>query len=430
MRASSREVEMVATGATWPDPMSEDAFHGLVGEVVHALEPYSEADPAALLIQFLVAVGNLVDRSPHFRAEADRHALNLFTVLVGETSKARKGSSWTHIFRLVSSIDQDWGDWSIQTGLSSGEGLIHAVRDPIEKDDDRLADAGPLDQRLLVVESEFASPLRMIARDGNTLSPIIRQAWDGGKLQVMTKQSPETATKAHISIIGHVTRDELRRELTRTDAGSGFGNRFLWTCVRRSKSLPDGGLLPESEFTHLTDCLRRSVEFARGLGDHEFQRDHAAKSLWHLIYPELSEGKPGLFGAVTSRAEAQVMRLACVYALLDCCREIHSAHLRAADAVWKYCEGSAKYVFGDALGYPLADALHRLLSENPQGMPRTIISNALGRNRTSAEIDAALAILEARGLATSASRETDGRPAIVWHVAKASRVISSNSSLS
>ena len=420
---------MVATAAIWPDPISEDAFHGLVGEVVRALEPHSEADPAALLIQFLVAVGNVIDRSPHFRAEADRHALNLFTVLVGETSKARKGSSWTHIFRLVSSIDQDWGDWSIQTGLSSGEGLIHAVRDPTEKDDDRTADAGPLDQRLLVVESEFASPLRMIARDGNTLSPVIRQAWDGGKLQVMTKQSPETATNAHVSIIGHVTRDELRRELTRTDAGSGFGNRFLWVCVRRSKSLPDGGLLPESEFAHLTDRLRRSVEFARGLGNHEFQRDPEAKSLWHLIYPELSEGKPGLFGAVTSRAEAQVMRLACVYALLDCSKEIRSVHLRAAVAVWTYCEESAKYIFGDALGYPLADALHRLLGKNPQGMPRTVISDALGRNRTSVEIDAALAILEERGLATATSKETNGRPAIVWRVVKES-VFSSNSSLS
>ena len=85
---------MIGADTMWPNPLSEDAFHGLAGDVVRTLEPHTEADPAALLLQFLVAVGSVIDRGPHFRAEADRHALNLFVVLVGETSKARKGSSW------------------------------------------------------------------------------------------------------------------------------------------------------------------------------------------------------------------------------------------------------------------------------------------------------------------------------------------------
>ena len=288
------------------------------------------------------------------------------------------------------------------------------MRDPNEQDDDHRADAGPLTQRLLVVESEFAAPLRMITRDGNTLSPVVRQAWDGGKLQIMTKQFPEISTKPHVSIIGHVTREELRRELTRTDAGNGFGNRFLWVCVRRSKLLPDGGLLPEGEFERIADKLGESVKFACALEDHEFRRDQETKGLWHSIYAELSSGKPGLFGAVTSRAEAQVMRLACIYALLDCCKEIHSVHLRAALAVWAYCEGSAKYVFGDAIGDPFADELRRLLSINPEGLTRTAISNIYKRNRRSADIDAVLAILQQRGLAKATVQETDGRPATLW----------------
>ena len=190
-------------------------------------------------------------------------------------------------------MDPIWSEWSIQTGLSSGEGLIHAVRDSGRKSGEHPPDDGVLDQRLLVIEPEFASPLRMIARDGNTLSPVVRQAWDGGKLQVMTKQSPETATNAHISIIGHVTRDELRRELTRTDAGSGFGNRFLWVCVRRSKLLPDGGLLPEVDFESIKGKLDCSVNFVRELGDHEFKRDHDAKTLWHSIYEANLGRRPG-----------------------------------------------------------------------------------------------------------------------------------------
>ncbi|MEE8114639.1 MAG: hypothetical protein V3T23_09820, partial [Nitrososphaerales archaeon] len=35
----------------WPQPLSKDAFHGLTGEIVRTIEPHTEADPAALMIQ-------------------------------------------------------------------------------------------------------------------------------------------------------------------------------------------------------------------------------------------------------------------------------------------------------------------------------------------------------------------------------------------
>ena len=138
--------------------------------------------------------------------------------------------------------------------LSSGEGLIWAVRDEIEKQEpirDKkktitgyqtvIEDKGVADKRLLVIEPEFASVLRVAGRDGNTLSTVYRQAWDSGLLRVLNKNSPVKATGAHISIIGHITRDELLMELSNNDKVNGFGNRNLWLCVQRSKFLPDGG---------------------------------------------------------------------------------------------------------------------------------------------------------------------------------------------
>ena len=71
-----------------------------------------------------------------------------------------------------------------------------------------VIDEGVADKRLLVIEPEFASTLRVMAREGNTLSPLIRQAWDTGNLRAMTKNSPARATDALTSIISHVT-DEL-----------------------------------------------------------------------------------------------------------------------------------------------------------------------------------------------------------------------------
>ncbi len=425
-----------ATQPEWPNPLSEDAYYGLAGQVVQTIDPHTESDPAALLIQLLTAFGNVINRGPHWRAEADRHGLNLFTVLVGTTSKGRKGISWGHILKLISPSDPHWKQFCIQTGLSSGEGLIYVVRDPPEvnggsengnSDDSRPREGIPMDNRLVVIESEFASPLRMIGRDGNTLSPVIRQAWDGGTLQVMTRQSPLIATSAHVSIIGHVTRDELRCELRRTDAGSGFGNRFLWACVKRSKVLPDGGRVPEADFKRLADQLKHAVEYAISLGDHEFRRNDEARTIWHSIYEELSEGKPGLFGAVISRAEAQVMRIACLYALLDKSPEIRREHLIAGLAVWKYCEASARYIFGDALGDPLIDTLLSRLRAAPRGMTKTELNAALGRNRKADDINQALTLLSDRGLARMELEETSGRPAERWFATNHANLLSSNS---
>ena len=287
-------------------------------------------------------------------------------------------------------------------GLSSGEGLVWAVRDEILKEqpiyegkgnDKRIVghetvvdDPGITDKRLLVLESEFSSVLKVASREKNTLTAIIRQAWDTGNLRILTKNFPAKAIDALIGIIGHMTRDELRRLITDTDMANGLANRFLWMCVRRSKCLPEGGSFHTANVTELVNQLRAAAEFAAQC--EELRRDDKARSIWHEVYPTLSEGKPGLLGAATSRAEAQVMRLATVYALLDRSRVITADHLMAGLAVWKYAEQSARYIFGTALGDPTADEiLCQLRRRHPDGMTRTDIRDHFSRNKPVDEIN-------------------------------------------
>ncbi len=381
--SNNNDADEVLNVATWPAPLAPGSFCGLTGDIVRAIEPHSEADPAALLVQFLTMFGNAIGRSAHFIAEADLHYTNIFTALVGATAKGRKGTSQGQIQNLFNSVDEEWVRNRVQSGLSSGEGLIWAVRDPIEKAEpirDKkkitgyqkvIVDQGVEDKRLLAFEGELASTLRVLGRDGNTLSALIRQAWDKGDLRVLTKNNPAQATSAHISIIGHITRDELRRYLDTTEAGNGFANRFLWVCVRRSKLLPFGGKIQEVDFSPLIKRLSEAVLFARRAT--RLQRDDEANTVWAEIYCELSEGKPGLLGAVISRAEPQVMRLACLYALLDRSTVICRRHLEAGLAVWRYCEDSARFIFGDSLGDPVADEIFRALRQAVNGMTRTEI---------------------------------------------------------
>lgn len=413
--------------------LADAALHGIAGEFTRLVEPHTEADPAAILVQFLVAAGCCVGRGPHFRVEGDEHHTNLFATLVGRTAKGRKGTSWGHVRRLFGFVDPSWADRGIASGLSSGEGLTWAVRDPIYKTETArkktgiveseqvLADPGVDDKRLLVVETEFASPLRILQRDGNTLSPGVRNAWDSGDLRTLTKNSPTRASGAHIGIIGHITRDELLRYLDRTELANGFANRFLWVVVRRSKLLPDGGALDINQLQHLAARLGKIVTVARRAGEVDWSP--GARERWHTVYPELSAERQGMFGAATSRAEAITVRLALLYALLDLADAIQPEHLDAALAVWGYAEASARTIFGDATGDPVADRVLAEVRARPDGMTRDEVRDFLGRNVRAPRIQQALDHLGRLGYARCEREATGGRPAERWFASNRSYAV-------
>jgi hypothetical protein len=410
----------------WPI-MDPAAYHGFAGEVVNTIVPHSEADPVALLLQLLVCFGNIIDRSRYYQVESNRHYTNIFVNLVGLSAKARKGTSFDRIRAVTKDVDPGWVDNRIQGGLSSGEGLINVVRDPTRKWDaesqtERETDHGVTDKRLLIIEPEFAGVLSIMERSGNTISSLIRKAWDGSKLQTMTRKEPLTATNAHISIIGHITEDELRSRLTRTDMANGFANRFLFALVKRSKELPFGGDLSDSEIQMLGEELKQIVGAVTDLFDQPPQKltfTNAARAEWAKVYSALSAGRPGLLGAVTARAEAQVVRLALIYALLDRANQIDLVHLKAGLAVWKYCEASAARIFGRTLGDDVADTIERaLIAAGASGLDRTTINNLFGRHQTSARISAALTLLLEHGRARAARQVTRGRPTEVWFAVK------------
>jgi hypothetical protein len=388
----------------WPSAPDRAAYHGLAGEIVSTIEPHTEADPVALLVQLLGGFGNLVGRNAHFAVEATRHHPNLFATLVGRTSRARKGTSWGHINRLLAAVDSEWAEERIVSGLSSGEGLIHQVRDG----------DGPADKRLLVYEAELAGALKTTGREGNTLSPVVRDAWDTGSLSTLTKNSATRARDAHISIIGHITGEELRRYLTATEMANGFGNRFLWICVTRARLLPDGGAMHTVDVATLVRRLTEALRDARSAG--ELRRDQTASALWREeMYPELTQDRLGLLGAVTARAEAQVVRLALIYALLDRATAVRVDHLRAARALWDYADRSARYIFGEALGNADADKILRELRAASDGLTRTEISSRLfHKNKPKDEIDSALDVLLESGLVRHEDEATGGRPTQRW----------------
>jgi len=389
----------------WPDPPAAEAFHGLPGAIVQAIAPHTEADPVAILAQLLVGAGALIGRGAHFQVEATRHHPNEFVVLCGDSAKARKGSSFDHVARLLEQADPDFPA-RITSGLSSGEGLVWALRDPAGQD------PGASDPRLLITEPEFASVLKSTGRENSTLSPVLRQAWDARPLALLTRTAPARASAAHIALIGHITATELRHHTTTVELANGFLNRFLMIACRRVRLLPEGGAPDPLARTGLAKLLAATLKHAQGAG--QLRLDQGARELWWDAYPQLSEPTPGLAGALTARAEAHTIRLALIYALLDSARQIEPAHLKAALALWDYAARSAAWALGRSTGDPLAEQIHAALLRSPAGLTRTQLRDLCHRNRPAAHLEQALHALAAAGKARQQQTLTAGRPAELW----------------
>jgi hypothetical protein len=399
----------ISAPAGWPAPPDQAAYHGLPGAIVAKIAPHTEADPIAILTQLLVCAGALIGRGAHFQIEATMHHPNEFMILIGSSSKARKGSSFDHVAKLMTEADPSFPS-RLSTGLSSGEGLIWTLRDP------QGQDPGNPDKRLLVVEPEFASLLKAASREISTLSPTLRSAWDGRPLAVLTRTAPARATDAHVAIIGHITDTELRRYASAIEIANGLLNRFLLLSVRRVRLLPEGGDPNPLKDTGLARYLATTLKHARTTGQVKLAPD--TREIWWHTYPRLTEPANGLTGQLTARAEAHVIRLALLYTLLDATNTIRPEHLTAALALWDYAARSAAWAINHSTGDLLAEQIHTALARSPNGLTRTQIRDLCQRNLPAERIDQALATLTAAGRAQQQRTLTAGRPAERWTVAQ------------
>ena len=401
---------------------SAKCFYGLAGEFVRMIEPHTESDLMALLIQFLTYFGNIIGRSAFYLHEADKHFTNLISVLVGDTASGRKGTSLGRVKEVFKGEDEAHEKDCIVSGLASGEGLLYHIRDAVweektnkktKKVETVCTDAGVSDKRLLIVEGEFAQVLRVQGREGNTLSAFLRNLWDNGTARNLTKNSPLRTTDALVSIIGHITKTELLNCLTEVESVNGYANRFLWFAVRRSKFLPFGaGEIDLQEYADFQRRLSEKIKFARSVQRMIFTAE--ARNLFASEYQRLETSRYGFLAKVTQRATAYVCRLSCVFALLDGKDEIEREHLEVALAVWQYSEDSARYIFGTRSGDKNADIILNALREADGGLTRTQIRDLFDRHISKGKLDSALQTLLENGFAKCEKAKTNGRTKEKW----------------
>ncbi len=387
----------------WPETPEPDAFHGPLGDVIAAIADRTEADPVAILGTLLASVGTCMGPLTYMY-QGSAQAPNLFIVLVGNSSSGRKGTAGSVAREVMNRSYPDWRQLVV-AGLGSGEGLVGYLK----------ANEKRNEPRALVMESEFGRLLTVMARDGSTLSPMVRDAWDGVPMGRVLAREQAIVHSHHVGIIAHVTPVELRQKLTSTDAANGFGNRFIWLAVRRTRLVPFPASPLERVAPELFAAIRAAIEEAQGPREITWSTD--ARDAWEDLYVELTlEPRIGLYGSLIARAEAQIVRLVLIYALLDRSRAIGVVHLAAAKALWLYAERSIAHVFGRSTGNRHADALLRILRDGPVG--REAAKRELGI-RTAADLQDAIDLLRQIGAVETVKVVRDGarRPAEVIRLA-------------
>lgn len=389
-----------------PGPPEPDdiCYDFVLGEYVKNLVPYTEAYPPAMLFQLMEVAGILPGRRTYFAHGDYRFRLNGGCIVIGESGVARKGTGlyYARLPFLDHELESTINSIISKTDQVSGEGLVQAVSN---KDN----------HTLLMACEEFAGALKVMKREGNSLSTTIRKALDAEPLGIDSrKNSIAEMNDAFVSIIGHCTQDEFIENITNEEIRNGLLNRFQYTMSRQNSKIA----FPQSVPEHIKQPARDAL--AGLIQPHEFGEPIAltfaadARPIWEKFYLGGSDEAEELRGALGARAPAQIMRSAARVALLDKSTKVTARHLRIALAMQRYSAGCIDYIFGSYINDDAEEVIH-FLESDIKGKTWNDVNEWVGRGRRSKrKVKRIVEGLMKKGIVRVVSVKSDkgaGRPA-------------------
>lgn len=415
-------IEVEEAPSEFPIPDS-GCYYGVAGQFALEACQRSEADPIGVLIHLLTWAGAYFGSKATLRLGDVEAPPRLFSV-TASSAGGGKGTAAAPVRKLM----LDYVNLHLRkVGLppalykdgpmSSGEGLAWAVRDPADTDDEdgNPTDKGVADKRLMILEEEFAAVLQAARREGNTVSAAIRRFWDSGNFSPLTKNNRVTVTDAHVCFVAHITYEELVKKLEQSEYASALASRILWVCVRRPKIVAIPESIPVARMLHYSDAVTKAIQFSADIN--ELSLSQASLDMWGSLAISLAKAN----SPMSERARVQVLRIACVFALLDCTDQVTPDHLRAASHIWNYCLGSVAYIFEGEQNEDANKILLALRKHN--GLTTTQIRvNVFQQNIKSSTMNTLLKSLETQGRIKRSTRHRadgkGGKPATVFELVK------------
>jgi hypothetical protein len=388
-----------------PPTINESAvLIGLIGDIATTAAEGREVSPVGVAAAVMTWLGCDYGRDVYLPIGDTRHHGRLNMVHIGRSSRAAKGESLSLLRRIRPEIASN-GEQGVSVlghfhdgGLSTREGLVALIHDGYTQGKEEVPPVR--DKRLLVVEEELANVLAQGRREGNTLLPALRTAYDGHSLAPATKTNRIAATDPHVCIIGAITPGELVSRLDAREALGGTYNRFLWVWAERTCLVPLPPATDVATVIALAKRCREAIEWARGnyplvADTRQASLSEEARRTWEDAYADLRRPLPGdILAAVGERRATIAMRVALVYALTDRALVIDERHIRAGIEWARYSGESAHYVlaqFRPAEDGEAAKKLIAYLAQQSGWVSRSSITRQCYRGHiSSAELDKVL----------------------------------------
>lgn len=368
-----------------PTP-TPDMYPPTLNDIIKACCECSEAVPVAVAINILIRFSALVGPMVYLPIGDEKRLLNEFVLMVGPTGLGKGSSNHgpDRIFKQVESyleldlqnqfqagksegINQ-YSHLKIHSGgLSSGEGLAAELDDGSDKSQ------AVTDKRIIVFESEFSNTMSMHQRSGNTVSMVLRNAFDGVDIKPLTKRDKVRVTRPYVCLFANITASELTtHEQSKTLTHNGMLNRFLILWQQPVKEVPFPEPMPSDKVEHYASLIAQRIMLSRNYS-HEthwkkttalarpLSLNDDAKSLWKKEYGRLlNRPDCDVVMTLTRRHRLHALILSSLFALLDGRLTIQPADIRSALSWCEYSRKSVVYIFNVMAKQATAQQLHGL----------------------------------------------------------------------
>jgi len=394
------------------DPPPTVIYDCTLGQIATRAARHTEIDPAALMLCLAATIGATIGPGPHTWFGEERHPALIWVALVGPSGVARKSTTIKRALKLVSDVDPAITD-RIISGLGSGEALADAFR-PTNPGDRH-------DPRCIIREHELARILRVCRREGSTLSAMLRDAWDGHRLETRTRTAGTvTVTDHHIALLAAITPTELRTCIDDTLLQGGFANRVLWVPVPPGrphlKLRPD---IPEPGSSPLTPIIHHARRRAEIPFSGEALQHLTERYGTHRRQLDLLDDTP--LAAIHARHWPHTVRLALVICLCDQATHISEQHLVIAETLVTWCEQTLRVALrAPCTGDPIADRIVQAVRARGTLTRTELTRDVFGGHLRTDTIERALLVAEQAGLLRrdrTPSGNGRGRPAEQIHPA-------------
>lgn len=400
----------IETAIERPEPldMTKASMPTGLAMLLDHLTPITDAPFSSLALASVVCLAGLMGKGPTLRWRGTQRLI-LFGALVGDSNYARKGQTISEVTATLSQIDP----------------LLDSIKEPY------IPSSGPSfidtlvetkDTGVLMVTTEMGRVLANAARQNETLSYDMRDAWDGIPIGGRTRGAGKASVSGyHLDIMGATTPEDLVAKLTETDLRNGWANRWLWFWAEKDSRPFDEER--ENKVDPATKAfVRDGIEFARGIAGsyliapaYTMTLSSEASSMLAGISRSLDVPAHGTIGVLRQRMPPIAVRIAMVAACLDQTRVIETDHLRFGFAMTDYAVQSIRAVFGTRVSDPVAQIILDVLRQSPDGWLNTsTIAKAL--HKSGDRVNRALHLLTDAGLIVREPRTTGGRPAIGYRL--------------